>query len=404
MNICLFCRQFRVLAWKNALIKWRHCTVLIVELAIPVLILIALGGLKSIFKPSITKESIPNFYYPSSGTFSTFEAQYIPPACFSANLVWSCLQSTYPKFCNYSPEGKGCKRQYIAVAPSQPSVHSTAASFVSWMTDQSSLAKEFSSFVLFNSESDLTKYIEDPNYGTTPKGKIYSSAIIFNSGAPTWDYTLRMNRTYYPTEYGGGTALNPETSIANVDITVPTNEAGNNDGPPYLEAYLQTGQMTLSDLINSFIASVTCEKKKYCSGGGTFAVNTLGGVEFPSPQYAQSGFWSNLGQLFAFLIVISILYPLVNVIRALIQEKESKTREGMMMMAMRGDSLYMSWIFNFLCLFLPLAILMTIAGGINLFLYSNGALIFFYWILFFMSSVSYCFFVSIFFNKALTGV
>ena len=101
---------------------------------------------------------------------------------------------------------------------------------------------------------------------------------------------------------------------------------------------------------------------------------------------------------------MSVLYPLVNIIRALVQEKESKTREGMMMMALRGDALWMSWIFNFICLFLPLSILLTLIGkGMKLFYYSDTGLIFVYWITFFIASISYCFFISIFFDKALTG-
>ena len=37
-------------------------------------------------------------------------------------------------------------------------------------------------------------------------------------------------------------------------------------------------------------------------------------------------------------------------------EKETKLKEGMMMMGLRGDVHYWSWIFHFMCLFLPLSI------------------------------------------------
>lgn len=407
MNCSLFCRQFGVLAYKNFLIKRRHCIVLILELAFPIIVIIALGGLKSIVKPKLINESIPSSYYPSSGTFNNFDlVQYdVVPPCYSANLVWSCLQPTFPNLCTYSSTGQGCKRQHIAVAPSSQSAYSTAASFVSWMYEQSPNAKTYSTFVLFKSEDDFISYIEDSSYGTSSTGSIYSSAIIFNSGSPAWDYTLRMNRTFYPVSGFGQPFSNPETVIPNVDISVTTNEAGTSDGLPYLEAYLQTGQMTLSDLVNSFIASSTCRKTNQCSGGETFAVNTLGGTQFPSPSHMNSGFWGLLGWLFSLIVVISILYPLINVIRALVQEKESKTREGMAMMAMRGDALWMSWVFNFFCLFFPLAILLTIVstGGKALFSYSFPGLIFIFWLLYFTSSVAFCFFISVFFNKALTG-
>lgn len=39
---------------------------------------------------------------------------------------------------------------------------------------------------------------------------------------------------------------------------------------------------------------------------------------------------SALGPLFAILLIIAILYPLANVISSLVQEKESKLREGLL--------------------------------------------------------------------------
>jgi len=41
-----FWRQFRVLAWKNRLVKQRSWQSLLVELLVPVIIIIALGGVK----------------------------------------------------------------------------------------------------------------------------------------------------------------------------------------------------------------------------------------------------------------------------------------------------------------------------------------------------------------------
>lgn len=72
------------------------------------------------------------------------------------------------------------------------------------------------------------------------------------------------------------------------------------------------------------------------------------------------------------------------------------------MMAMRGDALWLSWVFHFIFLFLPLAVLLTIAGRL-LFLYSSSIYVFFYFFVFFLSVISYCFLVSMFFNKSRTA-
>lgn len=73
-----------------------------------------------------------------------------------------------------------------------------------------------------------------------------------------------------------------------------------------------------------------------------------------------------------------------------------------MMMSMRSDALWISWIINFIALLLPLSILLTIAGS-KLFAYSRGQYIFLYFFVFFLSAMSYSIFMSIFFSKARTA-
>ena len=101
-------------------------------------------------------------------------------------------------------------------------------------------------------------------------------------------------------------------------------------------------------------------------------------------------------------MIISLLLPLSNVIKALVQEKETKMREGMLMMALRGDALWVTWILNFMALFLPLSILLTISSN-QLFQYSSSQYIFFYFMTFFISTTSYGVLVSSFFSKSRTA-
>ena len=72
------------------------------------------------------------------------------------------------------------------------------------------------------------------------------------------------------------------------------------------------------------------------------------------------------------------------------------------MMALRGDAHYVSWIVHFLCLFLPLSIILTIASGI-LFKYSSPTYIFIYFFVFFLSAISYSFLFAQLFSRALTA-
>lgn len=42
----------------------------------------------------------------------------------------------------------------------------------------------------------------------------------------------------------------------------------------------------------------------------------------------QAGFWGSVGGFFGVLVVITLLYPVSNVIRNLVLEKEMRLREG----------------------------------------------------------------------------
>ena len=77
-------------------------------------------------------------------------------------------------------------------------------------------------------------------------------------------------------------------------------------------------------------------------------------------------------------------------------------REGMMMMALTGEALWISWILHFFLLLLSLSILLTLASSI-LFSYSTSNYIFMYYFFFLMSSMPFCILISNFFSRARTG-
>jgi ABC-2 family transporter protein len=396
MTIRQFCRQFQVLAWKNALLKIRCWGSLLLEILIPTVIILALGGVKVIL-PSITNpENFPTEFRQSSTLDSLYT--YNAPPCRDQNLVYSCLGK---KGCINDPAGeflKTCQQRKIAVAPSSPSnvaARTAAAEFVYFAQNSSAIATSRSTFMYFNSESDFVSYITSSSYALDPGLSIFSSAIIFTEGYPNWNYDIRLNRTY---SVNGVPIESPDTSlpINNIAITSPKNS-------PYLKAYLKLGIYTLTDVVNSFIATRTvCKTTGNCQASDIVKINTLGTATFPNVESVSQGFWGVVGFVFALLIIISLLLPLSNVIKSLVQEKESKLREGMMMMALRGDALWLSWLMHFMLLFIPLSGILTIAGTV-LFRYSAQEYIFIYFLTFFISATSYAVLVSTFFSNSRTA-
>ena len=390
-----FLRQFRVLAWKNAILKFRGWGTLLLEVLVPTAIIILLGVVKFIIPSKTVPGNFPSDYSSSSTLDSlyTFNA----PTCRDQNLVYSCLKK---RGCTTDLLGaflQTCQQRKIAVAPSSESnanANEAALNFIEFANNASAFAGNRSTFTYFKSEDLFLNYMGSKSYSIDPTVPIYSSAIIFNSGYPNWDYSVRLNMTY---SVFGSNQKSPDTSKPNNAISVksPT-------GSPYLAAYLKLGIYTIFDTVNSFIATNTRCQSTGCLAGDRVKIDTLGTSNFPNVATLTQGFWSVVGFTFALLIIISLLLPLANVIKSLVQEKETKIREGMMMMSLRSDVLWITWIMHFMLLFLPLSIILTLAGR-SLFSYSSPVYIFIYFLVFFISATSYAILISNFFSNSRTA-
>jgi hypothetical protein len=410
-----FFRQFKVLAWKNFLLKSRQKMTLLLEILIPVVIILLVGLLQSVIEPTVIDAYLPSqAVYPDAYYSVPFEEQYGFQNfnCYiEKNLVKRCACTWEGKLKNRNdwnapllyPEDINCERMNIAVLPDDANnadAIDAVNNYVAFMNSKSGNASYFETFIKFDSEEQLLEAINDKLYSW--EGPIFSSAVIFKQNFPNWDYMIRMNYTYSDQL---ARRYIPKSSVPPLDISLKEARqgTGRSAGAPYLEAYVNANYFSLVDTVNTFIASRTCELTSSCEPN-TENINLRmnNGIAFPN-QYAETtGFWGAIGATFALLMIISLLYPLSNVIKSLVEEKESKLREGMYMMALRGDSLYSSWIVNFLALFLPLSLLLTLFSG-NLFKYSDRSLIFLYFLTFFLSSTAYCIFISTFFSKARTA-
>ena len=228
-----FFRQFKVLAWKNYLLKIRRWQILLMEILIPIIIIIALGGVKQAIGQTTYSPTYPQNFH----DVSSFDNLYTlnAPICSGDNLVISCI---LPKGCGklQTPQKPlnyltSCQLRKIAVTPSTAGVGTTsdtaAQAFVSYMNKASVIANKFSIFTYFPSEQNFIDYTQSKTY--TINGDIYSSAVVFNSAAPAWDYVLRMNRSYYTGyEFKGFSSYSPNTNNKAEDISVISPSAGGN--------------------------------------------------------------------------------------------------------------------------------------------------------------------------------
>eukprot|EP01041_Mallomonas_annulata_P005100 gene5100-10202_t len=396
-----FFLQLRVVMWKNATLKLRFWYILLLELIIPAGFMLALVGIRA----SISSKTI-DAYVPSIPTkFNpSFKDLYRSPDCGGENLIWRCvLKKTGPTCPNL------CQPKRIAIAPSSGSSAIEAQNLADWAKFYINIgplplnSEPTSWFTYFNSESDFLSYIDRDGYGFDNSIPIYSAAIILNSGYPAWDYSIRMNKTVTNTGYRGQyNALNApltDTPATDESLLFAKQIPGNSSFATYSEMFTDIGYFALTDLMNSYISTRTCQTAGKCDISSVIEVSTDGVINFPNESVKTLGFWSLVGFIFGLLIILALLYPIANVIKALVQEKETKIREGMMMMSLRSDVLWLSWWLHNLFLFIPLAIILTIIGT-SVFVSSNPGIIFIYFILFFTASISYSIFISTIFSTS----
>jgi hypothetical protein len=391
-----FWAQATALAKKNAKLKLRNLGGLFLELLVPTAVMIGMWGIRLALKVTTTPVDIPTKY----DYVSSIEELYLNSSCPDTSLIYGCDN---PKNCGPS-DMSNCQLAYIAVAPNDPSDSPSqlaAEQFMNWTSanlDFPGISGPL--FHFFDSEQSFEKYINSGDYSLDPSEPVYNAAVIFNSGYPNYDYTIRLNKTR-------GDYLNPETKVSAVNNAVKTNseDTTTSDGnfmPPYLVSYRDNGALALQQTVHSFIGTEACLKTGLCTGNQTVNVHILGTADFPNEEEKSDGFWSLIGPYFALLMILALLYPIANVIKSLVAEKEAKIREGMFMMALRPDALWATWIFHFLCLFIPLAILMMLVGT-TLFAYSKMEYIFLYFLVFFLASISFAILVSVLFNRSRTA-
>ncbi len=429
----VFTNQVKALAWKNAVLKFRFKFTLLFELVIPVGIMLALAGIRSVLKPQTSDIYFPST--PSPGTYNSMLLQQNKDgdkgACVN-NVFWRCplypdSDKTYV-YGSCTQNGADpmtatgnslCQRLTIAVAPDDSSDASAVAAAQDYMdfmnnylysdavqarySDWYNTSIDYTWVDYFDSADAFDAHISSKKYSLDPTVKIYNSAIIFTSGYPSYKYVVRVNQTVTPYGYENSS---PSTSgDYNVDISVKTGDdyvGENGQYLPYMDNYFSSYYISLMDSVTTFVTTKACQGASKCDTDSAYIFHTQGGVQFPHGTVLTFGFWSALGDLFALLVIISLLFPFSNMLKALVHEKESKLREGMLMMAMKGTALWTSWLFHFYSLFLVLAILLTLASSL-LFKHSDTALIFVYFIVFFMASISFSILMSVFFTRARTA-
>jgi ATP-binding cassette subfamily A (ABC1) protein 3 len=127
--------------------------------------------------------------------------------------------------------------------------------------------------------------------------------------------------------------------------------------------------------------------------------------QFPYPEYREDTFLQIIEFILPLFVILSFIYSAGVFVKELVLEKESRIRETMKMMGLSNWILLTTWFIKQLIFYLVPIIIMTLLLRIgDVFPKSNIILVFIYLLLYGISGIAFCFFISVWFSSARIGL
>ncbi|CAL8288262.1 unnamed protein product [Boreogadus saida] len=369
-------RQFGLLLWKNYLQQKRQILVTLVEILLPMLfagILIAL------------RQKVPFKNYPNATVYESFAVNFLPP-----QLLYRQWQ--------------------LAYVPGNSSVVRRVAEDV-----QHSLGpRAIGSVRGFETEDLLEDYVKkDPLSGKLLAAVVFEHPFSHDEEPLPQQVRYHLRFSYSPKNAPAKerSELNPNNDLdwhtsslyPLFQLPGPREQYDKEGGTP---GYFREGFLAVQHAVDRAIMR---------SYNGPAAAALLARTRvvmsrFPYPAFIYDVFILAIQNQLPLLLVLSFTYTSLNIVRAVVQEKERKLKEYMRMM---GLSNWLHWSAWFLMFFLFISIsvfFVTVLLCIQVspkgavLAYSDPSLVFVFLIVFAVATINFSFMISSFFSRGLGGV
>eukprot|EP00760_Papus_ankaliazontas_P022183 PhM_4_TR18813/c3_g1_i1/m.35877/K05643/ABCA3; ATP-binding cassette, subfamily A (ABC1), member 3 len=121
---------------------------------------------------------------------------------------------------------------------------------------------------------------------------------------------------------------------------------------------------------------------------------------FPTAAYTQYDFLTRAGPLIPSVLVLSYVYFVSMLVKGIVEEKETRVREGMLIMGVRQNALYLSWLVSYLVISLLSSIGATLTMMLTFYPHTGPTVLCTFLFLFSVSLVGFSFALSTLFSKA----
>ncbi|XP_052408200.1 phospholipid-transporting ATPase ABCA3 [Carassius gibelio] len=364
-------QQFRLLLWKNYIQQKRQILVTLVEIALPLLFSAIL---------IVLRQKVSFINHPNATHYDSFGLSGLPfPLCFQE------LQ--------------------LAYVPANASVVRQITEDV-----QQSLRGCISTVRGFETEEQFEEFVKtDPESGKILAAIVFEHQFTHDDEPLPLQVSYNLRFTYSPRNAPTRekSELNPNNDLdwhtlrlfPLIQLPGPREQLEKHGGTPgyYREGFLQVQHAVdraIMKAYNSTAAEALLKRAQVLL------------ARFPYPVFIYDIFILAIQSQLPLLLVLSFTYTSLNIIRAVVQEKERKLKEYMRMMGLSNWLHWSAWFLMFLLFlsisifFVTVLICVKVSPNGAVLTYSDPTLVFVFLLVFAVSTINFSFMISTFFSRA----
>ncbi|XP_078519131.1 phospholipid-transporting ATPase ABCA3 [Lissotriton helveticus] len=368
--------QFRLLLWKNYLLQKRQILVTIVEIFLPLLF----AAILIVLRQRVESENHPN-----ATSYPTQIINVLPQFFHKKHHTWELA---------YVPSNNSAVAEIAAKVEKGLLVRIRARGFPT--------------------EKDFDNYIKTDN----TSGNVLAAVVFDHKFTHTNEalplqvkYHLRFKYSPRNAPKSEQTGLNPNMDkdwhtrylFPIFQLPGPREPQYSDGGTP---GYIREGFLAVQHTVNRAIIHQQTNASANASVASLLAQLRVAVRRFPYPPYVNDLFLLAIQNQLPLLIMLSFTYTSLNIVRAVVHEKEKKLKEYMRMMGLSNWLHWSAWFLMFFLFLLVSVFFVTILFCVQVskqgavLTSSDPTLVFVFLAIFSISTISFSFMVSTFFSRA----
>jgi len=220
--------------------------------------------------------------------------------------------------------------------------------------------------LLNNSVQPILDEIQDPRYDKNPRE--YVAMVVFSETGPKrFDYAIRASSSDIP-----------NTNRVNDPFL------GDFSDSPNFARYTSSVTARLQMAVDEFIVGRTLGQSEITAG----SILNYGFSDMPYASYIDDDFFVIVDTGFVLLFIFAWLWPFTRFVKLVMEETESKLREGMKMMGLTDSAFWGSWFLTYLIIFLIIDTYLTAMMASRVYVNSSPLAVFVFFISFQLSIIA----------------